>query len=65
MSEGTILSTLDSFFLIWSLKTLKIRMEKQCYNALIVYQYLKKNKNIDKLHFPGTECPIKKQVVRK
>ncbi|KZL92775.1 aminotransferase class V-fold PLP-dependent enzyme [Clostridium magnum] len=52
---GAILSPFDSYLLIRGLKTLPIRMEKHCSNAIAVAEFLEKHPAIDKVYYPGLE----------
>lgn len=52
---GAILSPFDSYLLIRGLKTLPIRMEKHCSNAIAVAEFLEKHPTIDKVYYPGLE----------
>lgn len=50
---GAILSPFDSYLLIRGLKTLPIRMEKHCSNAIAVANFLENHCAIDKVYYPG------------
>lgn len=55
MSTGAILSPFDSWMLLRSLKTLHIRMEAAQKNAIIIADFLRQNKNIEKVYYVGLE----------
>jgi methionine-gamma-lyase len=42
-----------AFLLIRGLKTLGLRVERQCFNALAVAQFLEKHPKVAKVHYPG------------
>ncbi len=42
-----------AFLLIRGLKTLRIRIERQCQNALAVAEFLEKHRKIARVHYPG------------
>ena len=58
MSEGALLGPDDSWLLLRSLKTLSVRMEQQEKNALILTDYLKQQKDVERVYYVGdTEHP--------
>lgn len=52
-SEGAVLAPFDSWLILRGIKTLAIRLEKQQSNALIIAEWLKSNKAIDKVYYVG------------
>lgn len=52
-AAGAILSPFDSFLLIRGIKTLSVRLDRHIENALYVANYLKTNKAVEKIYFPG------------
>jgi methionine-gamma-lyase len=42
-----------AFLLIRGMKTLEVRMEKQCRNAMIVANFLEKHPKVSAVHYPG------------
>lgn len=50
---GAILSPFDSYLVIRGLKTLPLRMEKHCANAMAVAKFLEKHESIEKVYYPG------------
>ena len=42
-----------AFLLIRGMKTLRLRVEKQCENAMVVAKYLEKHPKVARVHFPG------------
>jgi cystathionine gamma-synthase len=54
-STGAILPPQDCWLLIRSLKTLALRMERHCQNALAVAQWLKRQPKVTAVYYPGLE----------
>lgn len=54
-SVGGNPSPFDSFLALRGLKTLECRMKAHCYNAYCVAHYLKQNKYVEKVLYPGFE----------
>ena len=52
-ASGAISGPFDSFLLLRSLKTLSVRMEKHCQNAMLVADYLQKNFDNYEIIYPG------------
>ncbi len=52
-SVGAIQGPFDAFLAMRGLKTLPIRMEKHCSNALEISQWLEKSPFVDKVIYPG------------
>ncbi|MGH2494432.1 MAG: trans-sulfuration enzyme family protein [Ktedonobacteraceae bacterium] len=50
---GAMLSPFDAFLVSRGLKTLPLRMERQCDNALAVARYLQQHPAIARVHYPG------------
>jgi cystathionine beta-lyase/cystathionine gamma-synthase len=50
---GAMLSPFDSYLITRGLKTLALRMERQCNNALEVAQFLLEHTAIERVHYPG------------
>ena len=50
---GSIMSPFDSFLLLRSLKTLAVRMERHCENAMKIAYFLENHKAIEKVIYPG------------
>ncbi|MGL4848618.1 MAG: trans-sulfuration enzyme family protein [Clostridium sp.] len=55
MSTGAILSPMDSWLLLRSLKTLHIRVLKAQENALEIAKWLQNNENVEKVYYVGLE----------
>lgn len=52
-SKGAILSPFDSFLLIRGIKTLGVRMDRHCDNALKIAQFMHDDHRFTKVYFPG------------
>jgi cystathionine beta-lyase/cystathionine gamma-synthase len=50
---GSVPSPFDCFLVTRGLKTLALRMQRHCENALAVAQWLEKHPKIEKVHYPG------------
>lgn len=52
-SEGAVLAPFDSWLILRGIKTLGVRMEKQQQNAMEIAQWLKTNKNVERVYYVG------------
>ncbi|MDU1412185.1 MAG: methionine gamma-lyase [Clostridium sp.] len=50
---GSCLSPFDAFLIIRGLKTLEIRMDRHCSNAMKVAEFLECHKAVEKVYYPG------------
>jgi O-acetylhomoserine (thiol)-lyase len=50
---GPALSPFNAFLFLQGLETLSLRMDRHCYNAIEIAKYLKGNKYINWVNFPG------------
>ena len=50
---GSCLSPFDAYLIIRGMKTLEIRMDRHCENAMKVAEFLESHPAVDKVHFPG------------
>ena len=56
-TTGSALSPFDSYMIVRGIKTLSVRLERQCENALKIVATLKKNPRVKGILFPGLpEC---------
>lgn len=53
--KGAILSPFDAYLVIRGLKTLSLRMERHCANALRIAEYLYKHPQVQTVYYPGLE----------
>lgn len=54
-SMGAIPSPFDSYMVLRSLKTLPLRMQRHCENALIIAKWLEKHPKIERIIYPGLD----------
>jgi cystathionine gamma-synthase/cystathionine beta-lyase len=52
-STGAILPPLDSWLLLRSLKTLALRIERHCKNAMVIANWLEKHPKVTDIYYPG------------
>ena len=64
-SLGPITSTFDSYLILRSLKTLSIRMERHCENALRLAKELTNHKKIDNVIYPGLDSHPQHELAMK
>ena len=50
-----MLSPFDSFMVLRALKTLPVRMERHCSNAMKIARFLENHSAIEKVYYPGLE----------
>jgi cystathionine gamma-lyase len=50
---GSIAGPFDSFLALRGLKTLHLRMERHCANALELAQWLERHPRVERVHYPG------------
>ena len=59
---GTIPDPDTCWLIQRSLSTLKLRMEKQCSNAKVLVNYLKKNPRVKKIYYPGMGSDLENKI---
>ena len=64
-SVGAVQGPFDAFFALRGLKTLSLRMERHCSNALKVAEFLEKKKVISKVYYPGLKNHEGYEVAKK
>jgi cystathionine gamma-lyase len=52
---GAVASPFDSFLILRGIKTLALRMERHCANALAIAQFLEKHPKVERVYYPGLE----------
>jgi methionine-gamma-lyase len=62
---GSNPSPFDAWLVNMGLKTLPIRMDKHCSNAMAVAQYLEKHPKVDKVHYPGLPSHPQHELAKK
>ena len=50
---GGVMGPFDAFLVLRALKTLPLRMERHCANAMAVAQWLERHPGIEKVYYPG------------
>ncbi len=55
LSEGAVPGIMECFLLLRSTKTLHVRMQRHCENAMKVAQHLNKHSGVEKVIYPGLE----------
>ncbi len=61
---GSVLGPFDSFMVLRALKTLPVRMERHCANALRISQFLETHPSIEKVYYPGLESHSQHELVK-
>lgn len=54
-ASGAVCGPMDSFLVLRGIKTLHVRMQRHCENAIAIANYLAKHPKIDKVYWPGFE----------
>ncbi len=62
---GSVPSPFDSFLVTRGLKTLALRMERHCANALAVAQWLERHPKIEKVFYPGLPSHAQHALARR
>lgn len=55
MYAGPILGSFDAYLLTRGMKTLFLRVPRQCENALVVARFLNTHQNVEAVHYPGLQ----------
>src|ERR1700758_3845919 len=63
-SIGAIAGAFDSFLVLRSLKTLALRMERHCANALEIARWLEEQGEIKSVHYPGLKSHPQHDLAR-
>jgi len=64
-ATGSIMSPFDSFLVLRSLKTLAVRMERHCKNAIEIANFLEQHPAIEKVYYPGLPSHPQHQIAIK
>lgn len=64
-AAGGVMGPFDAFLVLRALKTLPIRMERHCANALAVAEWLQRHAKIDRVYYPGLASHRQHAVARK
>jgi cystathionine gamma-lyase len=63
-SAGTVNSPFDAFLTLRGLRTLDVRMERHCDNAMKIAKYLESHPKISKVIYPGLESHPQHQLAK-
>ena len=61
---GSIMNPVDSFLLLRSLKTLPVRMERHCSNAIQIANFLESHNSIQRVIYPGLESHPQHEIAK-
>jgi len=64
-SLGAIAGPFDSFLALRGIKTLAIRMERHCENAMLLAEWLNNHPNVKKVYYPGLETHPQFNIAQK
>jgi cystathionine beta-lyase/cystathionine gamma-synthase len=64
-SSGAICGPQDAFLVLRGVKTLHLRMQRHCENAMAVAKFLSDHPAIDKLYYPGLESHPGHEIAKK
>jgi cystathionine gamma-lyase len=64
-ATGAIQGPFDSFLALRGLKTLALRMEKHCMNALHIAHYLENHSRVEKVYYPGLVSHPQHELAKK
>ena len=64
-NSGITLSAFNAWVFIKGLETLKIRMDAQSKNALIIAKWLEKQKKVQKVYYPGLKSHPQYNIIKK
>ena len=62
---GAVLSPFDAYLIIRGLKTLEVRMDRHCENAMKVAKFLNEHPAVEKVYFPGLESHPQFELAKK
>ena len=63
-SIGAIAGAFDSFMVLRSLKTLALRMERHCANAIEIARWLEEQPQVKTVHYPGLKSHLQHDLAR-
>jgi len=62
---GAVLSPFDAFLVIRGMKTLEVRMEKHCKNAMEIAEFLEAHPAVTKVYYPGLKSFSQYELAKK
>jgi len=64
-ASGAICGPMDSFLVLRGIKTLHVRMQRHCENAVGVAHFLAKHPKVEKVYWPGFEGHPNRKIAKK
>ncbi len=61
---GPTISPFDAWLLVRSLRTLEIRMHRHCENAILLAEFLEKQPQVSKVHYPGLKSSSSHELAK-
>jgi cystathionine gamma-lyase len=62
---GSVPSPMDSVLVMRGTKTLHVRMERHCANALAIARHLERHQQVERVHYPGLESHPQNELGRR
>jgi cystathionine gamma-synthase len=62
---GSILGPFEATFVGRGIKTLGLRVERQCHNAALIAEFLQRHPRVEKVHFPGMTSHPQHELARR
>lgn len=64
-SSGAVCGPQDSFLVLRGVKTLHVRMDRHCFNAKKIVEFLQSNEKVDKVYYPGIESHPNHEIAKR
>jgi len=64
-ASGAICGPMDSFLVLRGIKTLHVRMQRHCENAVAIAHFLAKHPKVEKVYWPGFEGHPNRKIAKK
>ncbi len=64
-TEGTAASPFDSWLVLRGMKTLSLRMKKHCENGQTVAEWLRRNRNVERVYYAGAKSGREAEIMAK
>lgn len=64
-AAGAVMGPFDAFLTMRGLKTLALRMERACDNAMSIAEYLEKHPKVERVIYPGLESFAQHEIARR
>ena len=65
LSEGAVPGIMECFLLLRSTKTLHVRMQRHCENAMTIAKHLEQHPKVEKVIYPGLELHPQHELAKK